>query len=229
MMTDAVLAALEEIRRLHNVPADSIGLSLSCEFLARAAIEKPKLVRTLGLISPTGFEGKARDDEGGTRGRKWLHRTLNFPLWSGGLFRLLTTKVVIRKFLLKTWGSKNIDEPLLEYDCQTTHQPGAEHAPYYFVSGFLFSRDILNIYRALEHPVWMVHGTRGDFVDYHHASRVKGRTNWRSIYLTQENFRTSRPLLRWRPPAKAFSANQFLSRPNSSTYRNGDRDAGVKK
>jgi hypothetical protein len=56
--------------------------------------------------------------------------------------------------------------------------PGAEFAPYYFISGYLFSRDILNIYQALRHPVWMVRGTRGDFVDHHHVPRVKNRSNW---------------------------------------------------
>jgi hypothetical protein len=78
IMTDAVLAALTEIRRAHETPADAIALSLSCEFLARAAFDRSELVRTLGLISPTGFEGWARDHEGGTRGPKWLHRTLSF-------------------------------------------------------------------------------------------------------------------------------------------------------
>ena len=67
------------------------------------------------------------------------------PFWS-----LLTTKPVIRKFLEKTWGTKNIDTGLLEYDVETTHQPGAKHAPYYFVSGYLFSKDILNIYQSIK-------------------------------------------------------------------------------
>jgi pimeloyl-ACP methyl ester carboxylesterase len=177
-MTDAVLLALSEIRRIHNSPADAIALSLSCEFLARAAVEEPDLVMTLGFISPTGFEGVARDAEGGNRGKKWLHDILKFPLWRRSLFKMFTTKAVIRKFLEKTWGAKNIDESLLDYDYGTAHQSGAEFAPYYFIAGFLFSKDILNIYQTLRHPVWMVRGTRGDFVDYHHVPRVKNRPNW---------------------------------------------------
>jgi len=229
VMTDAVLAALGEIRRRHKEPADAIALSLSCEFLARAAIESSELLRTLGLISPTGFEGKARDDEGGTRGQKWLHRTLNFPLWSSGLFNSLTTKVVIRKFLQKTWGSKNIDEPLLEYDYHTTHQTGAEHAPYYFVSGFLFSRDILNVYQALEHPNWMVHGTRGNFVDYHHASRVKGRTNWTFDIFDTGAFPHFKDLVSLAVSYESFLSKPIFGRPNGLPCQKGDRDAGVKR
>jgi pimeloyl-ACP methyl ester carboxylesterase len=178
LMTDAVLAMATKIRQLHDGPIDAIALSLSCEFLARAAYEKPDAFRSLGMISPTGFEGKARDETEGTKGKAWLRRMLDLP-WIGKAFwSLLTTKPVIRKFLEKTWGSKNIDTGLLEYDLETTHQPGARHAPYYFVSGYLFSNDILHIYQSIQKPVWMVHGTRGDFVDYHLKKRVEHRPNW---------------------------------------------------
>jgi hypothetical protein len=84
----------------------------------------------------------------------------------------------VRYFLQKTWGSKNIDEGLLDYDCLTTRQPGARHAPYCFVSGFLFSGDITRIYESIELPVWMAHGVRGDFVDYRHKRTVEARPNW---------------------------------------------------
>jgi hypothetical protein len=67
---------------------------------------------------------------------------------------------------------------LLEYDYLTTHQPGAQHAPYYFVSGYLFSEDIARIYHSLTLPVWMSHGVRGDFVDYSGKTQVEGRANW---------------------------------------------------
>ena len=178
LMTNAILAAVAEIRKAHDCQIDAIGLSLSCEFLARAAVEVPQAFRSLGMISPTGFEGKARDEPGGTRGKEWLRRTLNFPLWGKGMFALLTSKRVIRKFLEKTWGSADIDEGLLQYDYASAHQRAARFAPYYFVSGFLFSKDILNIYQALSLPVWMVHGIRGDFVDYHLKKRVESLENW---------------------------------------------------
>ena len=93
-------------------------------------------------------------------------------------FDLLTSKPSIRYFLNKTWGSKDIDEGLLEYDYLTTHQPGAQQAPYAFVAGYLFSKDIQVVYRSLRLPVWMVHGVRGDFTDYSKSSRFDGRPNW---------------------------------------------------
>jgi hypothetical protein len=108
----------------------------------------------------------------------WLHAFFECPLWSQGFFRLLTSRACIRYFLRKTWGSPDIDEGLAQYDYLTTHQAGARHAPYYFVSGFLFSENIIRTYHSLTLPVWMVHGVRGDFVDYTNKTVVQGRANW---------------------------------------------------
>jgi hypothetical protein len=172
------------VRQIQDVhgrgPIDALAVSLSCEFLARAVTELPLAFRSAALVSPTGFRSRDANTtwRDGTRGMPWLHALFEFPLWSEGFFRLLTSRTGIRYFLNKTWGSKNIDEGLLEYDYLTTHQPGAQHAPYYFVSGYLFSEDILRIYHSLTLPVWMAHGIRGDFVDYSNKTGVEGRANW---------------------------------------------------
>jgi pimeloyl-ACP methyl ester carboxylesterase len=188
MMTDAILLAVREIQHVHGrVPIDALAVSLSSEFLARAATEMPLNFRSVALVSPTGFrsQDKTANGRAGTRGMPALRAFFEFPLWSEAFFRLLTTRAVIRYFLRKTWGSPAIDEGLADYDYLTTHQPGAQHAPYYFVSGFLFSRDILRIYQLLALPVWMSHGVRGDFVDYSNKAAVEGRPNW-----TVETFQT---------------------------------------
>jgi pimeloyl-ACP methyl ester carboxylesterase len=181
MMTDAILATVGEIQNVHGRgPIDALAVSLSSEFLARAVTETPLRFRSLALVSPTGFrlrdaDAKWRD---GTRAMPWLHGLFEFPLWSEGFFRLLSSRASIRYFLRKTWGSSDIDEGLAQYDYLTTHQPGAQHAPYYFVSGYLFSQDILRLYHSLTLPVWMAHGVRGDFVDYTNKTQVEGRANW---------------------------------------------------
>jgi pimeloyl-ACP methyl ester carboxylesterase len=181
MMTDAILLAVREIQDVHGRgPIDALAVSLSSEFIARAVMETPLKFRSLALVSPTGFSRKAAAAKwrNGTRGMPWLHALLEFPLWSKALFRLLTSRASIRYFLRKTWGSSAIDEGLAEYDYLTTHQPGAQHAPYYFVSGFLFSQDIMRVYHSLTLPVWMSHGIRGDFIDYRNETEVAGRANW---------------------------------------------------
>jgi pimeloyl-ACP methyl ester carboxylesterase len=181
LMTDAVHATVEEIRRIHGAaPIDALALSLSCEFLARAAVEAPEAFRSIALVSPTGFDRRSPSNgpRMGNRGIPLLHRFFTFPLWSEGLFDLLTTRSTIRFFLRKTWGSKAIDEGMLDYDCLTTRQPGARHAPYAFISGFLFSNGVRDLYESIEIPVWMAHGERGDFVDYRHKNAVEGQANW---------------------------------------------------
>ncbi len=181
MMTDAILIAVREIQDVHgNEPIEALAVSLSSEFLARAVAETPLAFRSIALVSPTGFRSRDKHVKwrNGTREMPWLHALFEVPLWSEGFFRLLTSRAVIRYFLNKTWGSRDIDEGLLEYDYLTTHQPGARHAPYYFVSGFLFSENIIRIYHSLTLPVWMSHGVRGDFVDYSNKIQVEDRANW---------------------------------------------------
>ena len=182
LMTDAVLAMVDEIRRRHGpAPVDALAVSLGCEFLARAASERPGQFRSLALVSPTGFNGAKPwlGSPGSHRGSAFMHAFFTFPLWSRPFWSLLTSRVSMRFFLEKTWGSKDIDEGLLDYDHLVAHQPGARHAPFRFVSGYLFSADITRIYEALEQPVWMAHGERGDFVDYRQKDRLADRPNWR--------------------------------------------------
>ncbi|MFT4119103.1 alpha/beta fold hydrolase [Bradyrhizobium sp.] len=184
LMTDAIHAAVHDIQAAHGDGAiDIVALSLGCEFAARAATEAPNAFRSIALISPTGFDrrsARAATHSGGngTRAMPWLHGLLSVPLWKRGFFSALTSRASIRFFLQKTWGAKQIDEGLLEYDYITTHQPGAENAPYYFVSGYLFSTDAMKLYQNLSMPVWMSHGVRGDFVDYAQKVQIKRLPNW---------------------------------------------------
>lgn len=181
LMTDAVARVTTEIRARHDErPIDIVGLSLSCEFVARAAAEDEGAYRSTALISPTGFNTKGRFDgpNESTRAVPGLHAVLAVPLWARRLFDLLTRPKTVRYYLEKTFGSKTIDEGLFAYDVRTAREPGAEHAPLYFVSGHLFSADITRVYESLTGPVWMGRGIRGDFVDYRGAERMRDRPNW---------------------------------------------------
>jgi pimeloyl-ACP methyl ester carboxylesterase len=181
LMTDALHAVVGEIRRRHgDGPIDALALSLSSEYLARAATEDRPAFRTLALVSPTGFSGTRvrRGPPGGTRALPGLHGLLAFGLWDDALYGLLTRPRVIRYFLERTWGSKKIDEALWAYDVLTVRQPGAKNAPLYFLSGALFSADVNALYDALTMPVWMSHGVRGDFVDYRGAKAMRAYANW---------------------------------------------------
>lgn len=160
---------------------DALALSLTGEFLARAAVARPDAYRRLALVSPTGFQRgshRRRGPPGATRRIPGLESFMRFPLWSRGLFNLLTTAPSIRFFLQQTFGGRVIDEGLFAYCRATARAPGAEFAPWAFVSGKLFSRDIRAVYEAVPHPVWLTHGTRGAFRDFTEARWAKEAKGW---------------------------------------------------
>ena len=181
LMTDAIHAAVAAIRSRHGGAAcDAIALSLTCEYLARAALERPEDYRSLGLISPTGFdrvlsgEGKAQTD----RGNAVTRAVLSAPLIGRPLFDLFVSKPSMRKFLERTWGSTQIDEGLFRSDQRTAHQRGAEHVVLSFIAGYLFADDVTRLYKLLELPVWTCHGTRGAFTDFRREEEIADRANW---------------------------------------------------
>jgi pimeloyl-ACP methyl ester carboxylesterase len=181
LMTDAIVRAAREASTIAGKPIDALAVSLSCEFLARAASEHPAIFRSIALVSPTAFTGvkTLRGSAGETRGKAWLYKLLRGPGWGAALYRQLTRPKVIRYFLERTWGSKNIDEALWRADVLMSRYPGAHFAPLYFLSALLFSADIHNVYDAIRVPVWVSHGQRGDFVDYRQLPTFAERNQWR--------------------------------------------------
>ncbi|WP_375463776.1 alpha/beta fold hydrolase [uncultured Methylobacterium sp.] len=180
-MTDAIHAVAAEIRTRHGgARVDAVALSLSASYLARAVTERPDDYRALVLISPTGFDRllAGRGPDGGVRGSERARAILDSRLLGPALFGVLVSRPSMRYFLRKTFGSKRIDEGLFDYDQLSAHQPGARHAPCCFLSGLLFPTDATTLYEALTLPVLMLHGQRGDFVDFRDAPRFAARPNW---------------------------------------------------
>jgi pimeloyl-ACP methyl ester carboxylesterase len=180
-MTEAILAVLEAMRRETGSPlVDVLAVSLSAEFAARAALVPAARVRRLALVSPTGLSARSgrHGPPGTTRIIPWLDRSLRHPVWGERLFRLLTRPAVIRYFLRRTFGRRDIDETLWRHAVATAQQPGARHAPLRFVAGALFSADAIDLYRALHMPVWVSMPTRGDFTDYEGRGELVRRANW---------------------------------------------------
>jgi len=181
LMTDALHATVREIRRWCGPqPVDSLAASLGCEFLARAAVEVPPSFARIALVSPTGLDGRRslRKARGRTRELPGLHAMLRQRLWAQGLFDQLTRPGVVRYFLQRTFGRDEIDEAMWSCAVQTARQPGARHAPLQFLSGKLFSADIHRIYEAIPQPVWLSHGTRGDFTDFRALARLHFQAPW---------------------------------------------------
>ena len=184
LMTDAVMALVGQMQRDHGgVAVDVLGVSLASEFVARAQTELPNSIRRIALVSPTGFSRAKRryNPPGSNLGQAWLYKTFTWSFWSDGIYRNLTRPSVIRYFLQRTQGRKTIDETLWAYDVLTARQLGAKHAPYYFVSAYLFSNDINTVYEKLACPVWVSMATRGDFTDYQGRKTVSGKANWQFV------------------------------------------------
>lgn len=185
LMADAIHDMLDEIARDGSSsssgqagPLDALAVSLSAEFLARAAGENAGHFRSLALVSPTGLSKGSiyYGETGSVRGSDMLRSFFDSPFWGRPFFDLLNSRPSAAFFLKQTFGSyEAIDQGLLEYDYLTAHQPGAQHAPFYFVSGMLFSADVNRVYESLELPVWMPHGVKGQFSDFSKAAAMKGR------------------------------------------------------
>jgi pimeloyl-ACP methyl ester carboxylesterase len=183
LYTDAVLDVLDRIAAdTGRQPVDALGLSLGCEFLARAAVEVPATFRSLTLVTPTGFaRGSARltGTPGASREVPAMHGAFNSALWGQAIFDLLVSRPSIGYFMRRTYGSREVDPGIVDYAWLTSHQPGARHAPYAFLSGRLFARDIRAVYERLAIPVWVPHATRGDFRDFSETAWAQARGNWR--------------------------------------------------
>jgi pimeloyl-ACP methyl ester carboxylesterase len=156
-------AVIDFLQSQVGEPADVVALSLGGEFAARAALARPDLFNSLVLISPTGFSASAgRKDRGSQRASRrgmaeLLHPLFAFPLWARPFYDLLTTPVSIRYFLQQSFIGP-LPPTLVEYDYATAHQPGAEHAPLYFVSGKLFTpRVCQDIYQRLQTPTLVLY------------------------------------------------------------------------
>lgn len=182
LFTDAVHDLLDLIAREQgDVPVHGVGLSTSCEFLARAARERPERLDRLVLTTPTGFDRRSpglRGAPGSDREIGWLSAVLHGPGIGPFLFRQLTRPAVIRYFLRRTFGRQDIDETLWRYCCETVREPGAHRAPLAFLSGRLFAADIRDVMEGLGQEVWLAHGTRGDFSDFSEADWAARRPNW---------------------------------------------------
>lgn len=157
---DAIVACLDQ---LPGTPVDIVALSLSAEFAARAALTRPERVRSLVLISPTGFS--ARPLPSPRLGRR-LHRVLRLPGLGSGLFRLLASRPSIRYFLDRSFTERAPDD-LVDYAWASAHQPAAWHAPLVFLSMQLFTPDAIDTLYARLHPLPVLAiADRDPYVDF---------------------------------------------------------------
>ena len=159
-------------------PADVIAFSLSSEFAARAALVSAERFSTLTLLSPTGFSNRRLPS--GTTGQA-LHRFFTLPGLGEGLYSLLTRRPGIRYFMRKSYVGEPPEE-LIDYAYATSHQPGARHAPYHFLSGQLFTKNAVEvIYGKLTLPVLVIYDRDANVTFDLLPDFLRQHANWQAV------------------------------------------------
>ncbi len=198
-------AICDFLKNVVGKPADVVALSLSCEFAARGAVHNPELFRSLVMISPTGFNPPRVDrfaegaQQRGTRNK--LYTGLAVPLWNRPIYDLVASRPSIQFFLNKSVEGLVPDE-FVDYAYLTAHQPGAQYAPTYFLSGKLFTPAVREtVYKVLEQPVLVIY----DHDPYTNFSMLPsllmGRENWQGVRISP-----TKGLPHWEAPQRVFNA-----------------------
>lgn len=178
-------AILDFITDVIGKPTDVVALSLTSEFVAHAAIEQPDLVHSCVMISPTGFqmprsERSEKRKNGGSL-QNLIYALLAVPLWSRALFDILASRPSIAFFLQKSFEHA-IPIGMVEMAYASAHQPGAHHAPIYFLSGKLFTRNVRqSVYANVKVPVLVLYD-RDAFVSFEMlVGTVRENPNWKTV------------------------------------------------
>ena len=139
------------LRTVVGEPVDLVGLSLSCEYAAHAALQTAPLVRRLALICPTGLSEKRGPSPLGKAGIRLADRIGAFEL----LFYRLTRRASLRDFYERQvfLDPTALPDELLDYAYVTSHARGAHRAPRRFVDGSLFLDCVIDeVYARLYRP-----------------------------------------------------------------------------
>lgn len=162
-------------------PADVVALSLGSEFAARAALDVPHFVASLAFISPPGFNRPEGASQRVARSRllgNVAHDLLALPISGQVIYNGLSSRSSIRYFLDDLFV-EGAPQPFVEYAFAASHQPGARHAPLYFISGLLFTPGARGeLYSPLRAPVLVLYD-RDPFVSFDYLPEfLAGRPNW---------------------------------------------------
>jgi pimeloyl-ACP methyl ester carboxylesterase len=192
-------------------PADVVALSLTCEFAALTAVHHPELIHALVMISPTGFNMPKTSKLSERLGRKntndAAYSGLAISLWNRPLFDLITTRPSISFFLNKSFEGL-VPQSFVDHAYETAHQPGAQFAPTYFLSGKLFTPAVRQtVYNVVETPVLMIYD-RDAFTRFDMLPKfLQDNENWQAAQISP-----TKGLPHWEKPEATFQAiDAFLT------------------
>ncbi len=189
-------AIIDWIEESMGAGVDIVASSLSCEFVALAALWRPDLFRSLAFLSPTGLEA------GPTKAPR-VPRPPGSVL-EQAFYDLIASRASIRYYLAKSFVGP-VDEGMIDYAFDTAHQRDARFAPLAFLSGRLLTPTIRrDVYSRLERPVLVIYD-EDPYVDFEGLPEVLARPNW-----SAERIEPTRGLPHWDEPDRTWTAlNRF--------------------
>ena len=199
---DAISDFLQDIV---GEPADVVALSLSSEFAALTAVHDPELIRSLVMISPTGFNppkiGRVIERANQRGSQSNLYAGLAVPLWNRPLFDLISSRPSIQVFLNKSFEGL-VPTSFVDYAYHTAHQPGAQYAPTYFLSRKLFTAAVREtVYKVVEQPVLVLYD-RDPYTNFEMLpGLLREKENWHGVRITP-----TKGLPHWEQPEKTTRA-----------------------
>ena len=198
-------AIFEFLRDVVGQPADLVTLSLSAEFAGGTAVHHPELIRSLVMISPTGFEPlkvSAVAERLKKRGAKdTLYSGLSVGLWNRPFFDLVSSRPSIKYFLNQSFEGV-VPDRMVDYAYATAHQVGAEHAPTYFLSGKLFTPAVREtVYRLIAQPVLVIYDRDPNTNFEMLPLMLKELENWQGVRICP-----TKGLPHWEEPEKTWDA-----------------------
>ncbi|MEM6485370.1 MAG: alpha/beta hydrolase [Pseudomonadota bacterium] len=148
-------AIREVIAAIGPDPVDVVALSTTAEFTALAAAHHPDSFNKLIFVSPTGFsrrKPRSRVDQSTSADNNKFLKFLRLPMVGTGLFRALRSRRSV-SFFLNMAFKEQAPEEMVGYALATAAQPGAQFAPFYFLTGQLFSPDAIGeLYSQIQQP-----------------------------------------------------------------------------
>jgi pimeloyl-ACP methyl ester carboxylesterase len=178
---------------------------LSNEFAALVAVHSPELIHSLAMISPTGFKPPQTDRISQRARRRGtqnnLYAGLAVPLWNRPFYDLVSSRASIQYFLRQSFEGY-VPPSFVDYAYVTAHQPGAQFAPTYFLSGKLYTPAVrTTVYKALQQPALVIY----DQDPYTNFEMLPGllqeKENWQAVRVSP-----TKGLPHWEQPERTFSA-----------------------
>ncbi len=135
-----------------------VAAGLPSAYAVQLAVDRPDLLRALGLVAPSGIELHGDEPDFKDALVHWL---LRLPILGTSALNVYTSRSAITTYLEReVYGSaRKVDHALIDRHYRSSHQPGAHGALAAYLSGYL-NHSVRDILDRVDLPVWLGWGRR---------------------------------------------------------------------